>query len=96
VLDPFLTAPDSLPPTDLERLSLLWKVWKHLAGVFAAPRLFEKADRNLVDPGEVLQLYEINSPFSRFALGNERLRLVEELRNLILSETGEPTRFLET
>ena len=67
-----------------------------LGRVFAAPRSFKKADRNLVEPSELLQLHKVNPPLSRFALGNERLWLVEELRNFSLSETGKLTRFLQT
>ena len=97
MLDPFRTAPASLSPTDLTGYPAACgksgSTWKRVSG---DPRLFKEGDRNLVDSGELLQLYEVNSPFSRFALGNKRLWLVEELRNFILSETGEPTGFLQS
>jgi hypothetical protein len=40
---------------------------------------FKEAERNVIETGKLLQLYEINPTLSRFGLGNEGLWLVEVL-----------------
>ncbi len=63
----------------------------------ARPRCnsLEEAEGHVVEPGEGLQLYEIDSSLAGLTFGEEGLRLLERLGSLHLGQTGLQPRLLE-